>query len=93
MDADITTAVSEDICVAYLCNNGTDEFTKKTTTQLFIEPTDSCPVCEHNYMSDEEEVRWCSYYDKACADVEECFYDELPEEYMTDRYEGWIIKS
>lgn len=95
MDADITTSISEDICIAYLSNNGTDELTKKTTTQIFIEPTDSCPLCEHSYMSDEEMVRWCSFYDKACADVEECYQYEpdFPIEYIEDRYEGWIVKS
>ena len=95
MDADVTTSISEDICIAYVSGNeDTVEYTKKTTPQVFIEPTDSCPVCEYNYMDDGEEVRWCSYYDKACKDVEKCYEwgDVLSSEYLTDCYEGWIVK-
>lgn len=97
MDADITTSISEDIGIAYVCSDGINPFTKKTTPQLFIEPMDSCPICPHNYMDDATETRWCSIYDKPCGEVEECYEwesdDVLASEYVEDCYEGWIVKS
>lgn len=96
MDADVTTPMSEDICISYICkSNDGDELTKKSTPQVFIEPTDSCPLCDNNYMDDASETRWCSFYDKPCRDVVECYQweDELSSDYIEDCYEGWIVKS
>lgn len=95
MDADVTTPVSEDICIAYISADGEKKLSKKESRQIFIEPTDNCPSCSNNYMDDASEERWCSYYDKPCKDVMECYQyeDEFPVEYVEDRYEGWITKS
>ena len=41
--ADITTPVSEDICISYIDNDG--EYTKQTTPTVFIEPSDTCALC------------------------------------------------
>jgi len=94
-EADITTPISEDICLSYVSCNGMDELTKKTTKQVFIEPTDSCPICTNNYMDESTESRWCSFYDKPCKDVKECYQweDEVSSDYIEDRYEGWITQS
>lgn len=95
MDADVTTSISEDICISYISKSTEDvEYTEKTTPQVFIEPTDNCPICDYNYMNEEEEVRWCDFYDKPCKDVEECYQsvDVSSSEYLADSYEGWIVK-
>lgn len=72
-NADVTLTVSEDITISYICKDPKGNIlNKQTTTQLFIEPTDSCCNCSHNYMNEELDQEWCSYYDKACDDVGEC---------------------
>ena len=77
-DADITLTNSEDITVSYICKdpNTGKELTPQTTKQCFIEPTDSCPECVHEYM--ENDIRMCSYYQKHCKNVDECYqYEEV----------------
>lgn len=78
-NADITLPCSEDICIGWICKDYKtgEELTKKTTPQLFIEFDEECPVCVHSYIDDGE--RFCSYYDKHCADVEECYQFEEME--------------
>ena len=81
-DADVSLTTSEDITTSYICKDpNTDEkLTKKTTRQVFIEPMDSCPSCTSEYMNEEEDVMWCSFYDKPCRDVEDCDqYEEFYE--------------
>ena len=72
-NADITLTTSEDICLSYICEgrNG-EELTPETTMLVFIEPTDECPECTHEYINSKDGVRWCSFYEKPCKDVEEC---------------------
>lgn len=78
-DADITLTTSEDITVSYICKDLNGEpLTKKETMQCFIEPMDSCPECVHEYMNGD--TRWCSFYDKECRKVEECYqFEEFDE--------------
>ena len=77
-NAEVTTPYSEDIVLAYIdCDGQCD---KSNTPLIFIEWADSCPTCVHEYMHEEEGVRWCSFYDKACKDVEECYqFEEFDE--------------
>lgn len=76
-DANVTTPYSEDICLSYIAEGGAD---KRTTKIIFIEWADECPSCVHEYMN--EDIRWCSYYDKACTDVEECYqYEEFVDDF------------
>ena len=78
-DADITLTNSENICLSYICKdeNG-NELTKETTPMVFIEPMDLCPMCTSEYMNGDD--MWCSAYDCACRDVEECYqFEELDE--------------
>ena len=78
-EADITLTTSEDITISYICKD-TDgnPLTKKTTMQCFIEPTDSCLECVHEYMNGDD--RWCSFYDKECKSVDECYqFEEFDE--------------
>ena len=78
-DADITTPISEDITVSYICKdtNG-NSLTKETTMLVFIDPCDSCPTCVHEYM--DSDTRMCSFYNKPCSLVEECFqFEEFDE--------------
>lgn len=78
-NADITLTTSEDICISYICkDNHGNELTKETTVQCFIEGMDQCPECVHEYMNGDE--RWCSFYDKICKEVEECYqFEEFTE--------------
>ena len=95
-DADISTPISEDIGISYICKSNDEiEYGKMDTPQVFIEPTDTCPVCNHQYMNEYEDMRWCDYYDKACKDVDNCteWENEMPMEYIEDCYEGWIAQS
>ena len=80
-EADITLTTSEDIYLSYIEDDECDyDEGKKTTKQVFIEPTDSCPECVHEYMSEEYDVRWCSFYDKPCKNVVECYqFEEFVE--------------
>lgn len=73
-DADVTLTTSEDITLSYISNDG--EFSKEDTPFIFIEPMDNCPECVHEYIHDDEGVKWCSFYDKPCRDVKECFQFE-----------------
>ena len=78
-EADITLTTSEDICISYICKdpNG-NPLTKETTMQCFIEPMDQCPECVHEYMNGD--TRWCSFYDKECEKVGECYqFEEFDE--------------
>lgn len=72
-DADITLPVSEDITLSWICKdpNTGEELSRETTRQVFIEADDDCASCSHNYMNGDD--RWCSYYDVACTDVDECY--------------------
>ena len=76
-EADITLTTSEDICLSYICKNPDtgEKLTKTNTKQVFIEPTDECPSCFHECIS--EGKLWCSFYEKWCREVEEC-YQYLP---------------
>lgn len=72
-NADVSLTSSEDIVISYISRDlDGKHLTPETTMQLFIEGSDECPTCSHNYVHDKYEVRWCSYYDCACEDVEEC---------------------
>lgn len=76
-NADISLTCSEDIHISYICKNHQNDelFTKETTPQVFIEIDEECPFCVHSYMDNDE--RFCSFYEKLCCDVEECFqYEE-----------------
>ena len=78
-EADITLTTSEEITLGYIfkTEDGT-EYSKKTTKQVFIEPCDECPSCVHEYMNGDE--MWCSFYDKSCETVEDCYqYEEFLE--------------
>ena len=78
--ADVTLTTSEDICLSFIFKDtDTGEvLTEKTTKQIFIEPTDSCPMCTSEYMNGD--IMWCSFYDCACRDVEECYeFEEFHE--------------
>ena len=79
-DADITLTNSEDICLSYICEdieNG-GKLTKEDTFLVFIEPKDVCPLCSSEYMNGD--IMWCSFYDCACRDVEECYqFEEFDE--------------
>ena len=78
-DADITLVDSEDITVSYICENlNGEKLTPKTTMQCFIEPMDNCIECASEYMKDD--IRWCSFYDKPCIDVDECYNFEEVED-------------
>lgn len=71
-EADISLTSSEDITLGYIFKSLDGEvYTKETTKQVFIEPTDSCPVCEFEYI--ENGIRMCSFYEKTCKSVKECF--------------------
>ena len=74
-NADITLTTSETISLSYICKdqNG-NEFSPNDTPIVFIEPADCCIECTSEYMNGD--VRWCSFYDKPCADVEECYQFE-----------------
>ena len=80
-EADITLTTSEDICISYICKNTLtgEQLTKKTTKLVFIEPCDECPSCTHLYTDYEE--RMCSFYNKPCKEVEECYQYEEANEY------------
>ena len=71
-DADITLTDSETITLSYVDNNG--KYTKKDTPIVFIEPEDWCNKCASEYM--EGDISWCSFYDKPCTEVEECYQFE-----------------
>ena len=73
-DADCTLTTSEDITISYIDDDG--KYTKKNTPIVFIEPMDKCPECVHEYMHEDYDVRWCSFYDKECKKVEECYQFE-----------------
>ena len=75
-DAEITLTTSEDITLSYICKdkNGND-LSIKNTPIIFIEPMDECPQCVHEYVGDDDR-RWCSFYNKPCRMVEECFQFE-----------------
>ena len=78
-EADVTLTTSEDICLSFICedNNG-NRLTPKTTKLVFIEPKDLCPMCTSEYMNGD--IMWCSFYDCACRDVEECYqYEEFED--------------
>ena len=77
--AEVTLTTSEDICLSYICkDNHGNELTKETTGLIFIEPKDLCPICTSEYMNGD--TMWCSFYDCACRDVEECYqFEELDE--------------
>lgn len=79
-DANISLTSSEDICLSYIFKNiNGEDYTKKDTLQVFIEPTDECSTCIHEYTTDGE--RLCSYYEKPCKNVEECYqYEEFNDE-------------
>lgn len=78
-DADVSLAISEDITLSYICkDNDGNDLTQSTTKQVFIEPMDSCPTCVHGYI--ENDKRMCSFYQKPCRLVEECFqYEEFSD--------------
>lgn len=79
-DADISTSFSEDITLGFIfTNNDGDEFTEKTTPYVFIEPADSCPDCIHLHYECGEGM--CSFYDKPCKEVTECYQFESNDEY------------
>lgn len=79
-DADISTSFSEDITLGFIfTNNDGKVFTKRTTPYVFIEPADSCPSCVHLYYECGEGM--CSFYDKPCQEVEECYQFESDDEY------------
>ena len=70
----------KDITLGFIyINNDGGEFTKKTTPQVFIEPVDSCPSCGHLYYECEEGM--CSFYNKPCKEVKECYQFESDDEY------------
>lgn len=76
-DAEVTTPYSEDICLSYISKSldGEMEYNLSNTPLVFIEQTDSCPTCVHEYTNDG--IRMCSFYQKPCKLVEECFqYEE-----------------
>lgn len=78
--ADVTLTTSEDITTSYISIDPKtkEKLTKKTTLQVFIEPSELCPTCTSEYM--EGDVRWCSFYDCACKDVDDCNeYEEFYE--------------
>lgn len=79
-NADITLTTSEDITLSYISKdiNG-EELSKETTMQVFIESTDSCPTCVHEYTDDG--LRMCSFYQKPCKLVEECYQFEEFQDY------------
>lgn len=79
-EADVTLTTSEDITTSYISidPNTQEKLTEQTTKQVFIKPCDLCPTCTSEYM--EGDIRWCSFYDCACEDVEECNeYEEFYE--------------
>ena len=79
-NADVTLTTSEDICISYICkDNQGNELTKETTGLIFIEPMDLCPMCTSEYMNGD--TMWCSFYDCACRDVEECYQFEELDDY------------
>jgi len=71
-NADITLTDSETITLSYVDNDG--KYTEKTTPIVFIEPADCCVECVHEYMNGD--IKWCSFYDRPCTDVEECYQFE-----------------
>ena len=75
-DADISLTTSEDICLSYICQDPSTgkPLSKETTSLVFIEPLDNCPMCTSEYMNGD--IMWCSSYDCACRDVEECYQFE-----------------
>lgn len=74
-NADITTPMSEDITLSYIHKDQDDNnYTKKTTKLVFIEPMDSCPTCIHEY--NDVGIMMCSYYGKPCRMVDECYQFE-----------------
>ena len=74
-DADITLTTSEDITLSYICRDKDENIlTKENTPIVFIEPTDECPQCVHEYTDTGE--RMCSFYNKPCKMVEECYQFE-----------------
>ena len=80
-DADVTLTTSEDITLSFIFKNmDTGEIlTKKTTRQVFIEPCDQCPECTNLYYDCEEGM--CSFYNKPCKEVEECYQFEEVNNY------------
>jgi len=78
-NADITLTTSEDITLSYISETPDGEkLTIETTMQVFIEPTDSCPTCVHEYNGDG--LRMCGFYGKPCRLVDECFeFEEFVE--------------
>lgn len=80
LEADVTLPTSEDITIGYIFKGPNGEsLNKQTTMQLFIEGTDNCPECVHEYMNGDS--RWCCFYDKCCKDVDECYQFEEFDEY------------
>lgn len=78
-DADITLTTSETITLSYICKDPYGkELSKQDTPIVFIEPADCRVECTREYMNGN--IRWCSFYDKACKEVEECNeYEEFYE--------------
>ena len=68
-NADVTTPISEDICISYITDDG--EFDKSSTPFIFIEPADTCQTC--SWYNDS----YCDFYGEECADVEECYQYEV----------------
>ena len=62
--AEVTTPTSEDICISYIDQDG--KFTEKTTPQVFIEPSDICPLC---IWHDED---YCNYHTDNCDFIIGC---------------------
>ena len=78
-DAEITTPISETILLSYICKDEDgNDLTKENTPLVFIESADECPLCSHEYI--EDNVRMCSFYQKPCKMVEECYaFEEFDE--------------
>ena len=77
-EADVTLVDSEDITLSYLSDEGG---TPMDTLQIFIEGVDKCPICVQEYMG-EDGQRWCSFYNKPCKIVEECYqFEEFGDNY------------
>ena len=79
-DADITLTYSEDITISYISEDSKtgEKLSPKNAMQCFIEPMDNCVECASEYMNGD--VRWCSFYDAPCKDVNECYnFEEFNE--------------
>ena len=80
-NADITLTTSEDIALSYICKDAIsgEELTEKTTNLVFIEPSDECVKCAWLYIECGEGM--CSFYNKPCKEVEECYQFEEVDDY------------